>query len=142
MKRHLVTLATLLVFCTSMPCPAQHRQVARRGTARALPAHFLGCWSDASGDTLSVAAGRIKYGRGRWVRYAVLPVRPDDNLHLLRLFSPGEFNFLSNIISLSLEGEEMRMILYESLEHYSQGKKLGWATWHNDRCGARRALSR
>jgi hypothetical protein len=136
MKMRLVALAALLVSGIMTPCQAQPRHALRKAETQASPP-YIGCWSDASGDYLSIAARRIKYGRAKWVKYAKLPQHSGDNFYLLRLFSPGEFNFLSNIISLSLEGEEMRMTLYESLDDYSDGKKLGWATWYRDKCGAR-----
>lgn len=135
MKMFLVALAALLIFGTMTSCSAQHRSASRKDEAQAPP--YIGCWSDASGDYLSIAARRIKYGRAKWVKYAELPQPSGDNFYLLKLASPGEFNFLSNIITLFLEGEEMRMTLYESVGDYSSGKKLGWATWYRDKCGAR-----
>jgi hypothetical protein len=136
MRRRLVTLAMLLGCGALTPHWAQRRP-ARTDRVRASARPYVGCWSDASGDYLFVTAGKIKYGRGRWVRYAELPERPGGKGYLLRLFSPGEFNFLSNVVSLSPDGGEMRMILYESFKDYTNGKKLGWGTWHKDRCGAR-----
>lgn len=123
----------------SAPGMAQHRIVPRAGTAlSAAHPKYIGCWSDGSYGVLFVTAKKIKFGaRGKWVRYADVTKNPDGKVYLLRLFNPGEFNFLSNVVSLSVDGERMQMTLYDSLEGFSKGNKRGWDTWYKDTCSAR-----
>ena len=140
MKTYMVAVVLLLLSVgIGAPCFAERRNSPRSGKARAnaRPA-YIGCWSDASYGVLHITARRIKFGdRGKWVRYADVSRNPDGKVYLLRLFNPGEFNFLSNVVSLSVDGERMWMNLYESLEDFSKGKKVGWDTWHRDKCSAR-----
>lgn len=135
MKTYIAALV-LLLRGAAAPAQAQRRRApAPSARQMVVPARYVGCWSDASGSSLSVTASRIRYGRGKQVRYVDVTGEADGKPYLLRLSVPGEFNFLSEIISLSLEGDEMRMTLYKSMEDYTAGKQFGQDTWYRDRCG-------
>lgn len=136
MKIRFVSFVVLLLLGVGAVCQAQPRRAAARP-------NYIGCWSDASGARLSVTAQKMRYGRGKWVKYADLTKKRDGASYLLKTFAPGEFNFLSEVITVSLEGDKMQMTLYESLADYNSGKQLGRDTWYREQCevDARRSSS-
>lgn len=139
MKTRLIFIVILLLFVVSVLCMAQHRRSSRVGNIRSTASpKYIGCWSDGSHGVLFVTAHTIKFGdRGKWVKYVDVTENPDGKLYLLRLFNLGDFNFLSNVVSLSLDEEKMQMTLYDSLKDFSRGKNSGWDTWYKDKCRIR-----
>ena len=128
MRKLLVTFILLFGLAVSSEAQQSRLSSSQKSNSATTPNYF-GCWSDGSGSFLFVRRQKIKYGqRGKWVKYADITETPDGKSYLLKLFNPGQFNFLSNIITLSRDGEKMQMTLYKSLTDYSKDKRLGWDT--------------
>ena len=135
MKTFFAALVILLTLGTGALCPAQRRASGANKMPLAARAEYVGCWSDGGGARLSVTARRMRHGRSKWLRYSDVTERSDGKTYLLKTSGRGEFEFLSEVIALSLEGDAMRMTLYESMDDYSAGKQLGRNTYYKDTCG-------
>jgi hypothetical protein len=94
---------------------------------------YLGNWSNGRGETLTVTERTLRFNNDKAVTYRDVTKVTDGNYFLLEVTAKGKVNYFSKYMSLTIEGDEMKMVLYNSYLDMFDGKNpQGNSTWSRD----------
>jgi hypothetical protein len=111
-----------------------NRPVASAATATADKLPYIGSWSNGRGETLKVTASTLRFNSDKAVTYRDVTKVTDGNYFLLEVTAKGKVNYFSKYLSLTIDDDEMKMVLYNSYEDMLDGKNpQGESTWSRDK---------
>ena len=125
-------------FCVSATAnrhrPPTIRNHATRTTIAPAKLPYLGKWSNGRGERLSVTERTLKFNSDRAVTYRDVTKVTDGNHFSLEITSRGKLNYFTKFLALEINGNEMKMTLYNSYQEMFDGKNpQGESTWDRDK---------
>jgi hypothetical protein len=94
---------------------------------------YIGNWSNGRGETLTVTASTLRFNSDKAVTYRDVTKATDGNYFLLEVTAKGKVNYFSKYLNLVIEGDEMKMTLYNSYQDMFDGQNpQGESTWSRD----------
>jgi hypothetical protein len=95
---------------------------------------YVGKWSNGRGERLSVTKSTLRFNSDKPVTYRDVTKVTDGNHFSLRVTARGPLNYFTKFIALAIDGEEMKMTLYDSYEDMFGGNNpRGESTWYLDK---------
>jgi len=99
---------------------------------------YVGEWSNGRGDTLTITAGTIKFGKDKAVSYRDVTRVTNGREFNLEITTDAKLNYLTKYLHISLgdgdKTDEMKMTLYDSRKDMEDGQNSqGEATWDRDK---------
>ncbi|MBW4630953.1 MAG: hypothetical protein KME30_03335 [Iphinoe sp. HA4291-MV1] len=94
---------------------------------------YIGKWSNGRGETLSITPTTIKYGKDKKLSYKNITKVTDGTYFTIQITSPGKINFFQRFLSLKVEGNQMKMVGYNSYKDMYSGQNQGLeVNWYRD----------
>jgi hypothetical protein len=138
MNRTIISLIlSISLLSFAQPAPADNCHIDGLGPNAVISATerlpYLGNWSNGRGETLTVTERTLRFNNDKAVTYRDVTKVTDGNYFLLEVTAKGKVNYFSKYMSLTIEGDEMKMVLYNSYLDMFDGKNpQGNSTWSRD----------
>jgi len=102
-------------------------------SARRKNVPYIGMWSNGSGDILNITLKMVRFNEGKPVAYRDITKVSDENSFSLELTSVGKADFFSKYVSLSIDGDTLKTVSYNSYEDLWRGANpQSSATWYRE----------
>jgi hypothetical protein len=94
---------------------------------------YRGEWSNGRGETLVIKQDAMRFGKDAPAPYRDITKATDGSYFMLQLTAKEKVNYFSKFLSLSIEGEEMKMKMFNSLQDMkSDENPQGEVTWYRE----------
>jgi hypothetical protein len=91
---------------------------------------YFGEWSNGRGEILAITPNTMRFNKDRRVAYKDVTRVTDGTYFEIEITSPRRINFFPRFIALKIEGNQMKMVGYDSYRNMrlaqNQGLLVNW----------------